>query len=108
MKSVTTEARAIRVPPHVVRYSGEPCGPGAFAVQSAANPDLAWYVEWQNAAVRWCACARFTNKNTCRHTEAVTVLWREEHEAALAARRADPATVAATNERIKQLRETFQ
>jgi hypothetical protein len=88
------------------RIVGGPGEPGLFGVPSASQPGLVWYVDWQNAAVRYCGCPGFTRKNDCRHVREAEALWRREHDEVLTQKRADPArreAVAASIERMKEL-----
>ena len=89
------------------RIEGDPRGPGSFVVASVSEPGRYYVVEFQNAEVRWCPCSGFQQRQDCRHVREVEALWRQEHEEALAARRADPAAVVEARERIKELREIF-
>jgi len=90
------------------RLNGEPCGPGTFAVESAGQPGVWYGVEFQNAAVRWCPCNGFQQRNDCRHVREAETLWRSEHEAMLAAHRADPGRQAEATKRLKEIAEMFE
>jgi hypothetical protein len=89
------------------RIDGDPCGPGTFLVPSATEPGRVWAVDWQNAAVRFCGCPQFARKNDCRHVREAEALWRREHEALLAAHRADPARQAQVSESLQRMKEMF-
>lgn len=89
------------------RLVGDPGGPGSFVVPSVSEPGRFYGVEYQNAMVRWCPCSGFQQRNDCRHVREVDALWRQEHEDALAAIRADPEAMAQTRERLEEIKEVF-
>ena len=90
------------------RIVGEKGGPGSFVIPSISQPGRVHFVEWQNAATRWCDCNRFAQKQSCRHVEAVEALWRQETEEALAARRSDPEAKAEARAFIERMEEIFR
>lgn len=67
--------------PVVRRISGEPRGPGEFAVVSATDPDHEWVVFWRNAHTHACLCPGFMPDKPCRHVRAVFDAIKAEWEA---------------------------
>lgn len=84
------------------RISGIPGGAGSFTVPSVSNPGAEWIVDWVSREARYCGCIAFTRNQTCRHTDEIEALLRDEQTVA-----STPETRAAAGRRLAAIEELF-
>jgi hypothetical protein len=88
-----------------IRLSGEPAGPGEFAVDSATTPGEQWRVFWRTYDVAFCGCPSFTHRRRCRHLEQVALAIEVEARETVAA--GTPETRAAAAARLDHIAKEF-
>lgn len=88
-----------------VRLTGEPPGPGEWAVPSRTFPGECRVVVWRADDLRYCGCPGFHRRRTCRHAEAVALA--VEVEARRLTTTSTPEARARAAARLHEIEELF-